>query len=259
MIFENEDGISLENMGKLVYSVSQTSQVYLDCQVMTGSDGLSITWDYAQQLFDPVMMERMFERFTAIIEAAGEGSMLSERESAFVDQYNQTDCDMESITLTEAFEKQVLLRGDHIALVTGEGTYTYQMINDMAEKMAAGLKRRGLRNGDKAAVYEYRNAQTIAAILAVLKCGGVYVPISPGIPENRKEYILENSGSKLEITADLAEELKQESGCLHKEIETEADDTAYIIYTSGSTGVPKGGCDHTPGGYEYHFGCKQKV
>ena len=240
MIFENEDEISLENVGKLVYSVSQTSQVYLDCQVMTGSDGLSITWDYAQQLFDPVMMERMFERFTAIIEAAGEGSILSERESAFVDQYNQTDCDMESLTLTEAFEKQVLLRGDHTALVTGEGTYTYQMINDMAEKMAAGLIKKGLKNGDKAAVYEYRNARTIAAILAVLKCGCVYVPISPGIPENRKEYILKNSGSKLAITDDLAEELKQESGCLHKEIITEADDTAYIIYTSGSTGVPKG-------------------
>ncbi|RFZ76921.1 amino acid adenylation domain-containing protein [Lacrimispora amygdalina] len=240
MIFENEDGISLENMGELVYSVSQTSQVYLDCQVMTGSEGLSITWDYVQQLFDPVMMERMFERYTCMIEAAGEGSLISERDLALVDQYNQTDCDLESVTLLDAFEKQVLLRGSQTALITREGAYTYQMINGLAEKMAAGLKKRGLKSGDKAAVYEYRNARTIAAILAVLKCRGVYVPISPLIPEDRKEYIRENSGYKLEVTADLAEELMKETEGLLKETGKEEDDTAYIIYTSGSTGVPKG-------------------
>lgn len=240
MIFENDDGISLEDMGELIYSVSQTSQVYLDCQVMTDSEGLGITWDYAQQLFDPVMMERMFERYTSIVEAAGEGSLIPEEDLALVDKYNQTDCEMESVTLIEAFEKQVLLRGSQTALVTREGAYTYQMMNNMAEKMATGLKKKGLKSGDRAAVYEYRNAETVAAILAVLKCNGVYVPISPLIPKTRKEYIRENSGYKLAVTADMAQELKREMEGFQKEAGAKADDTAYIIYTSGSTGLPKG-------------------
>ncbi|MCL8538957.1 AMP-binding protein, partial [Chryseobacterium gallinarum] len=97
--------------------------------------------------------------------------------------------------------------------------------------------------------------EMMVGILAVLKAGGVYVPVDPEYPEDRIRFIL--SDTRAEVVLVLESTLKAVQDvyeslfiCLDGEwfmeeepVELpvcEPDQPAYIIYTSGSTGQPKG-------------------
>jgi amino acid adenylation domain-containing protein len=89
-------------------------------------------------------------------------------------------------------------------------------------------------------------------LYAILKSGGAYLPMDPEYPQERLDYMLQDSGAKLVLThtaraVDVSAEVIQlndqqlysgDSGALQPL--TRPDDLAYIIYTSGSTGKPKG-------------------
>ena len=102
----------------------------------------------------------------------------------------------------------------------------------------------------------------IVGILGTLKSGKVYVPLDPGYPVERLDYMLEDSGARLIITNEknynLAIQLRDrvnkhiavvditrlikngEKSTGNPGIHITPDQLAYILYTSGSTGEPKG-------------------
>lgn len=67
MLLKNDFFDHIEDVGKLVYGISQTPQVYLDCQVMEVKGDLFITWDYVKNAFEAEIIEKMFGQFTDII------------------------------------------------------------------------------------------------------------------------------------------------------------------------------------------------
>jgi amino acid adenylation domain-containing protein len=80
-------------------------------------------------------------------------------------------------------------------------------------------------------------------LLGVLKAGCGYVPVDPEYPEERKQYMIADTGSALVITGDwLAGSAEAIGQCPAGKVEGGAGpgDLAYVIYTSGSTGRPKG-------------------
>ena len=99
-----------------------------------------------------------------------------------------------------------------------------------------------------------RSLEMIISILAVLKSGACYIPIDPEYPQDRIEYMLNNSNAKLLLTFKRLENKVTFDNKLFVELDNELynsnkdnlininkpDDLAYIIYTSGSTGKPKG-------------------
>lgn len=87
----------------------------------------------------------------------------------------------------------------------------------------------------------YRRIETIVNILGILKAGAAYIPLNPDHPEDRRDYILENAGAKMQLVPETYEEkeiYKYDDRKLENNIHP--DDIAYVIYTSGSTGRPKG-------------------
>ncbi|KAA6455952.1 amino acid adenylation domain-containing protein [Bacillus cereus] len=78
-------------------------------------------------------------------------------------------------------------------------------------------------------------------MLGILKTGAAYVPVDPEYPQERIDYILNNSQCDLLLTPDVYSKEDLHS-CSIEDVENESspDDIAYIIYTSGSTGKPKG-------------------
>jgi amino acid adenylation domain-containing protein len=95
----------------------------------------------------------------------------------------------------------------------------------------------------------------IVALLAILKAGGSYVPLDSAYPKSRLEFMLEDSGVKLLLTAPGQTDAGDSKEVVYldetwKQFETEsrenlhanatAEDLAYVMYTSGSTGQPKG-------------------
>ncbi|MDE5937014.1 MAG: amino acid adenylation domain-containing protein, partial [Ruminococcus sp.] len=246
MIFENQDSMNIDDAGDIVYSVSQTSQVYLDCQVMSDSNGISITWDYVSQLFETELIEKMFSEFIDVIENTAltlDGNItshLNSKERDMIEAYNSTDMEYDVPTLIEAFERTVKAMPDKTAITAGNESCTYEELNKKAERIASGLEETGIKKNSTVVVYEYRNIDTIAAVLAVLKCGASYVPISPDVPEERKKFILENSRADFEITKENISLLSQYPVSEKQHSHPVLNDIAYIIYTSGSTGQPKG-------------------
>ena len=170
----------------------------------------------------------------------------------------------------ELFEDQVRVRPDAIAAEHGDRRWTYRELNARANQIGRALLERGLRREGVVAVVTERNLEWMAAVLAILKSGGVYLPIEPHFPADRIVATLSRAECDLVLTepgstATLDQALEALSGsgrpgvdtCLidtalgegHADgdlaVSVAADQLAYIYFTSGSTGEPKGAmCEH---------------
>ncbi|MGW1546951.1 non-ribosomal peptide synthetase [Streptomyces sp. NPDC002346] len=165
----------------------------------------------------------------------------------------------------ELFEQRVEAHPDAVAAVHGERQLTYRELNARANRLGRVLLERGLRPEGVVAVVTERNLDWMAAVLAVFKAGGVYLPIEPHFPADRLATMLSRAACELVLTepgstSTLDQALESLSGVQKLFVgaayeEDHADDDlglhvaldqlAYIYFTSGSTGEPKGAmCEH---------------
>src|SRR5437588_5161937 len=165
----------------------------------------------------------------------------------------------------EVFETQVRARPDAIAAVRGDRQLTYRELNARANQLARALLARGLTREGIVGVVTERNLDWMAAVLAIFKAGGAYLPIEPHFPPDRIARMLARAGCRLVLTErgstamldqalvslsgvetlfiDAAYEEGHPAGDL--EVDVAPDQLAYIYFTSGSTGEPKGAmCEH---------------
>ncbi len=169
--------------------------------------------------------------------------------------FNNTKADYpKDKTITQLFEEQVEKTPDNVALVFENEQLTYKELNEKANSLAYYLRNKGVGENDIVGIMVNRSLEMIVSILAVLKSGACYIPIDPEYPQDRIEYMLNNSNAKMLLTFEKLEnkvnfenklfvELKSELYNSHKKNLNninEPDDLSYIIYTSGSTGMPKG-------------------
>lgn len=162
-------------------------------------------------------------------------------------------------TLHEAFEARAVQQPEHPAIVFAGESISYQELNRRANCLAHELIARGVRPNDHVGISVKRNMNLVMALLAVLKSGAAYVPVDPGYPASRKNYILQHSGASAAICDDeepLAVPVQISLGSAEVDataapnsadypadnpnISIDGSDLAYIMYTSGSTGTPKG-------------------
>lgn len=153
---------------------------------------------------------------------------------------------------------------DAIAVVLPAGadaparTTTYGELNARSNQFARHLASLGVGTGSVVAVCLEKSPELVAALLAILKVGGAYLPIDPEYPDDRIAYMIGNADAKLLVTDGAgARRLAELPGCATVSIERsfavldgydagpypcvyDLARTAYVIYTSGSTGRPKG-------------------
>ncbi|HEX5906701.1 MAG TPA: amino acid adenylation domain-containing protein [Propionibacteriaceae bacterium] len=165
----------------------------------------------------------------------------------------------------ELFEQQVAAHPEAVAAVHGTRQWTYRELNGRANRLARALSARGLHREGVVAVVTERNLDWMAAVLAIFKAGGVYLPIEPHFPADRIAAMLTRAGCGLVLTepgstttldqaltslpaaqtlfVEAAYEEDHAEGNLG--IDVAPDQLAYIYFTSGSTGEPKGAmCEH---------------
>src|SRR5580692_859983 len=155
----------------------------------------------------------------------------------------------------ELFEQRVRAHPDAVAASCGGREWTYAELNARANQLGRALLARGLRREGVVAVVTERNLDWMAAVLAIFKAGGVYLPIEPGFPAGRIARTLSRAGCELVLTepgstASLAAALGSLPGvrvlladAAYAEhhagddlgIDVAADQLAYIYFTSGST------------------------
>lgn len=105
-----------------------------------------------------------------------------------------------SVTVTALFEEQVRIQPQAIAFSDGVTQVTYDDLNKRSNQFARLLLEKGIEVEDKIGLYAYSSIHVLTAALAVLKAGGVLVPVDPGVPLRKVMQIHRQCGIKFIIT-----------------------------------------------------------
>lgn len=172
-------------------------------------------------------------------------------------KFNDTDAEYpKDKTIIDLFEEQVQKNPDNIAIVFEKEKLTYSELNKKANQLAYFLRNFGIKPNDVVAIRLNRSLEMIVGIIGILKAGGCYLPIDLSYPQERVNFMISDSHSKIFLTNEIHKndfEISIPTVLLdftntdiytqnndNLEIVNSPDDLIYIIYTSGSTGTPKG-------------------
>ncbi|GHF98715.1 hypothetical protein GCM10018791_07040 [Streptomyces zaomyceticus] len=169
--------------------------------------------------------------------------------------------DVPSGTVADVFAERAARTPDATAVVCGDTALTFAELDGRAARLAGLLAERGVGPESVVALAVPRSAETVVAILAVLKAGGAYLPLDLDHPADRLGLMIEDAAPAFVLTTARAVPLLPPAGDGPERIVLDAPETAaaldafpaecvspeiadghpaYIIYTSGSTGRPKG-------------------
>lgn len=124
-------------------------------------------------------------------------SLLSEEELRFqLEELAGPVRELPDRRVHELFEERVVKHPDSVAAVQGERWWTYAELDSRANRIGRALLSRGLEAEDVVAVVMERNLDWMAAVLGVLKAGGVYLPVEPHFPAERVARTLSRACSR---------------------------------------------------------------
>jgi amino acid adenylation domain-containing protein len=232
----------------------------LNAYVTHGEEGIGAAWEYAGDLFSAPTVERFSRAFAAVLTGMtarpaarlGDLPLLgAAEEHQLTAEWNDTAAPVADLCLHRLFAASAAADPSAPA-VLANGIVTYGELDLWATRLAAALRRRGLRPGDRAGVLLERSPAAVAALLGILKAGAAYVPLDPGHPAERLAFLLRDAGASLLVTRE--GQVPAEVAAAVRTVDVDAasaeapedagepvpDVLAYIIYTSGSTGAPKG-------------------
>ncbi|HEV2847140.1 MAG TPA: amino acid adenylation domain-containing protein, partial [Thermoanaerobaculia bacterium] len=231
-----------------------TAKFDLSLVVREAGEGLAAWLEYDLDLFDPATAERIAGHLRTLLEgaAADPGRRLSELPLLTAAETGQIaawsrgpETAAEARCVHELIEVWADRTPDAVAAVAGEESLTYGELEARANRVARRLRDLGVGPEVRVALSLPRSPAGVVALLGILKAGGVYVPLDPSYPPERRAWMLEDSGARVLVDSDW---MRDEGGLESSEpVERLAtpENLAYVIYTSGSTGVPKGvGVEH---------------
>ncbi len=255
-----------KNGGPSMFSYTMEEQTHYDLTVgiTTGAE-LEIEFAWKEGVFGRKAMEQMGSRYLALLrglilkpeEKLSRLEFVSQAEKEqILDQFNSTGRDYPAgACIHQLFEAQVNRTPDKRAVFGTGFEKSYRRLNAEADGLAALLRSKGVGPGQVVGLMAYPQVTTLQGILAILKAGAAWLPISPEHPGERLNYILNDSAACWLLTPEplqtpvpqTCEILRmtpaafEETGTGQEEVPGSTDtDPAYIIYTSGSTGLPKG-------------------
>lgn len=164
-------------------------------------------------------------------------------------------CNNQFNNIVDLFESTVMKYGDQIAVSYKDYTLTYNQLNAKANAIAEMIIQYSSKSSPVVGILIDRSIYSLITMLGILKAGAVFLPLDKKQPQERMNYIIENSGASIIIKASnknigvVVEEgeyvtLNINFNLLayanNMENSINESNLAYIIYTSGTTGKPKG-------------------
>ncbi len=242
-----------------------TTPFDLSLVVTERDEGLDAELEFATELFDRDRIERMaghLQRLcAAIVETPdrpiGELAMLGREELRELALQGPVAAYPDRIHLSDMVAATAARTPDAVAVIHAGGELRYGELDAQANRLANRLRALGVVPNDCVGLCVERGPAMVAAMLAILRAGGAYLPLDPSHPAERRNTILADVRPRV-VIADAALlaglRLPAESRLLLPGIEAEsisgesplappqaggADDLAYVLATSGSTGRPK--------------------
>lgn len=246
--------------------VQEQANYPLTIRVMM-TDGLEIGLVYNETVLDAAYVRMIAAHFEQVLlqmasqsaHTIADIALLTAAERAqLLYDFNQTAAPYPADkSITALFEEQAAQTPDAVAVVYDTTSFTYQALDEAANRLAHQLRGRGLKAGAYVPLCMKRSAGLMVAVLGILKAGGAYVPVNPEYPAERILQLLSDCDSPLVITdtewkdtlqivadkellyIDHNPDLRNYPACALPEQPAPAA-VAYVMYTSGSTGKPKG-------------------
>lgn len=211
---------SFLSRSNISYKISQTPQVWIDCQIAEENGGVAVNWDYRTGVFLQNVIRDMFEAFERVLKRLGKKDNtvlketdpigLPEKTQAVRNKVNATERELPESLMAEGFVKSCVLYPNKTALITKDGEYTYAALKQYVSAVQHTLLENGLKPGDSAAVMLPKGIWQIAGVLGTLLAGGVYLPIDSKQPLQRRNDIIQDSGVKFVLTEKVEELYNQE-------------------------------------------------
>ena len=249
-----------------------TTQFDLALSIQPTETGLLAALTYNTELFESATIERMLGHFETLLAGivADPGRSLSQlpllsqsqRRQLLVEWNDTPPEEPRDTSIQQRFEAQVEKTPDAVAMSWQEERVSYRELNARASQLARYLRTLGVGPEVLVGVCLDPSLEMMVSILGVLKAGGAYLPLDPQYPKHRREFILQDSQTRLLLTeqrfvADLSPDTVQpicldtgsqntawhdiaQQPTANPPCQTKPDNLAYVIYTSGSTGAPKG-------------------
>ncbi|UCZ84387.1 amino acid adenylation domain-containing protein [Pseudomonas sp. L5B5] len=264
---ESTDGTSLPGLqAEEMVLQGGTAQFDLTLETLETDAGINASFIYAGELFEVATVEQLADHWRNLLQgmlepqlALGELPMLGQDEQRRIRrEWDHTDVVYPTHRFVhQLFADQAAKAPDAPAVFFAEQRLSYRELDTQANQLAHQLIELGVGPEVRVAIAMPRCAEIMVAFLAVLKAGGVYVPLDIEYPQDRLRYMMQDSGAWLLLTqSHLLDRLPIPDGLPTLSVERAADfagypasapqvglaeeNLAYVIYTSGSTGLPKG-------------------
>ncbi|MEM8906742.1 MAG: amino acid adenylation domain-containing protein, partial [Bacteroidota bacterium] len=239
----------------------------LNFSITETNDGARLAIEYSTDLYSAATIERMGAQYQQLLQSIVDQSsipihrlsILPDAERRRIEQFNTTSVAYpDDQTVVDWIASKATLQANQPALFFEGKTYRYQTLNETANQVAHWLKdKTQATQGTRVAVMMQRSDWSLMSMLAVMKLGGLYIPIDGQLPPSRIRYLLENSETEvLLLNGDLSTELSEVDLPLYIDLQNgihlsnystanlntpiRQQDAIALLYTSGSTGQPKG-------------------
>ncbi len=267
-----EDGLRAFGRRELGFDITSAASYDrtnygFDLVVLPGTDALRFRLSWDRSLHADALMTRLGEQLRHVIETAvthpdrspcGFNILPPDQLDSVVVQPNRTAAAYPvTATIVNLFDAWVARQSGAPAVLAphqSERWLTYGELDARAHAVAATLQHDlQVPPGSRVGVYLRPSLEAVVAVLGVLKAGCTYVPIDPRYPQERVQFILNDSGVKAVLASSDDEAVMVVAPCPTVAMaslpmtdprpvqrSSSPDDVAYVIYTSGSTGLPKG-------------------
>lgn len=226
----------------------------------------SVRFVYRADLFTAATIESLAEAYRVVLRELARDRRTSARDVPLLDfarrrrleeSFNDTAVDFRgSPFVHERIAAQAAATPDVIAVELGTDQLTYRELDRTAERWARHLATLSVAPETPVGLIVDRSIDLLVAVVAILKAGGVYLPLDPSYPDERLRDMvadarpaviitderhadrLADSGPPVLRIADLAAASEDPATTVRPALAP--DNAAYILFTSGSTGRPKG-------------------
>ncbi len=261
-------------LGKSIYKISQTPQVFIDYQLFEYGDGFTVLWDTPAGIFPDDMVKEMFNAHMRLLrQLAKDPSVWLKKAhditsiilpASHADIYKKINSTTSTIStsklLYDDFLHYAKTNPDKPAIILEHRTLTYADLERESAIVATWLQEQGVQPNQLVAIVMAKSWEQVAAVLGVLRAGAAYLPLDPVLPKKRLDYLFEHGNIKYILSLPCWNESIEwpayaktfiifDGTCMAKKDllktkqpvrKAKSNDLAYVVYTSGSTGLPKG-------------------
>lgn len=238
----------------------------LDMMVLKCDNCYKVQISYKKSLYSKKFIQSFADSYSIITsqlilaESLKKIQLTTQTNLTIQKKFNQTDFaynDNENVV--QIINRMAKENGEKPAVIYKNRKITYNQLTDLSNRVAAFTARQKISKDDFVAILTSRNEYLPIASLGVLKAGAAYQPIDPTYPEERINFMIQDSDAKLLIVEKalypivknykgkilFAEEIMKlpsvdEQKIISLEKKITKENAFIIIYTSGTTGKPKG-------------------